>query len=139
MNSKNGKMKVSPGWPAALTKTSTVSPSAEKYDSTTEAISYSGATRLRITTASSTAMTAMAIGMTVRRSLSDSWATSYVNAACPVTPYADAPASRAARPASARMAGTASSAAVVAGPPAASEVANEIVYPSALTYDPLAR
>jgi len=76
MNSKNGRMKVSPGWPAALMNTSTVSPSAEKYDSTTEAIRYSGATRLRITTASSTAMTAMAIGMTVRRSLSDSWATS---------------------------------------------------------------
>ena len=50
-----------------------------------------------------------------------------------------APAVRAARAASARTAGTASSAAVVLGVPAASEVANEIVYPSALTYDPLAR
>ena len=56
--------------------TSTVSPSAEKYESTTETIRYSGAIRLRITTASRTVMTAMAIGMTVRRSLSDSWATS---------------------------------------------------------------
>jgi len=62
-----------------------------------------------------------------------------VNAACPVTPYARAPALRAARAASARTAGTASSAAVVLGFPAASEVANEIVSPSALTYDPLAR
>ena len=37
------------------------------------------------------------------------------------------------------MAGTASSAGVLAGLPAASEVANEIVYPSVLTYEPLAR
>ena len=37
------------------------------------------------------------------------------------------------------MAGTACAAAVVVGLPALSEVANEIVYPSALTYDPLAR
>ena len=59
-----------------MTNTSTVSPRAEKYDSTTEAIRYSGATRLRITSASRIAMTAMAIGITVRRSLSDSWATS---------------------------------------------------------------
>jgi hypothetical protein len=76
MNSMNGKMNVSPGWPAALTNTSTVSPRAEKYDSTTEAIRYSGATRLRITTASSTAMIAIAIGITVCRSPSDSCATS---------------------------------------------------------------
>jgi hypothetical protein len=69
-------MNVSPGCPAALMNTSTVRPRAEKYDSTTETIRYSGAIRLRITTASSTAMTAMAIGMTVRRSLSDSCATS---------------------------------------------------------------
>ena len=62
-----------------------------------------------------------------------------MNAACPVTPYAGAPAAAAARTAAARMPGTASSAAVVAGLPAASEVANEIVVPSALTNDPLAR
>jgi hypothetical protein len=62
-----------------------------------------------------------------------------VNAACPVTPAAEAPAARAARAVAARMAGTACSAAVVAGLPAASEVANEIVRPSALTYEPLAR
>ena len=62
-----------------------------------------------------------------------------MNAACPVTPDAEAPAACAARAASARIAGTASSAAVLAGLPAASEVANEIVYPSALTYDPQAR
>ena len=62
-----------------------------------------------------------------------------MNAACPVTPEAGAPAARAARSAAARMAGTASAAAVLAGLPAASEVANEIVRPSALTYEPLAR
>jgi hypothetical protein len=62
-----------------------------------------------------------------------------VNAACPVTPEAEAPAARAARAAAARMPGTACAAAVVVGLPAASEAANEIVYPSALTYDPLAR
>ena len=62
-----------------------------------------------------------------------------MNGAWPVTPEAAAPATRAARAASARMAGTASSAAVPAGLPAASAAANEIVYPSALTYDPLAR
>jgi len=37
------------------------------------------------------------------------------------------------------MAGTARDAAVVVGLPALSEVANEMVCPSALTYDPLAR
>ena len=62
-----------------------------------------------------------------------------MNAACPVTPEAEAPAARAARAAAARTAGTARAAAVVVGLPALSEVANEIVYPSALTYDPLAR
>ena len=62
-----------------------------------------------------------------------------MNAACPVTPEADAPAVRAARSAAVRTAGTASAAAVVVGLPAAREAANEIVYPSALTYDPLAR
>jgi hypothetical protein len=76
VNSRNGKINVIPGCPAALMKTSTVSPRAEKYDSTTETIRYSGAIRLRITSASSTAMTAMAIGMTVRRSRSDSCPTS---------------------------------------------------------------
>jgi len=56
-----------------------------------------------------------------------------------VTPEAEAPAARAARAAAARMAGTARDAAVVVGLPALSEVANEMVCPSALTYDPLAR
>jgi hypothetical protein len=37
---------------------------------------YSGAISERITSARSTAMTAMAIGMTVHRSPLDSWATS---------------------------------------------------------------
>ena len=37
------------------------------------------------------------------------------------------------------MAGTACAARVVVGFPAASEVANEIVFPSMLTYEPLAR
>jgi hypothetical protein len=132
-------MKVSPGCPAALTNTSTVSPSAAKYESTTDAIRYSGAISERITSASSTAMTAMAIGMTVRRSPSDSWATSLVNAACPVTPEAEAPAVRAARAAATRTAGTACAAAAVVALPADSAVANEIVRPSALTYEPLAR
>ncbi len=93
----------------------------------------------RITAASRTAITAMAIGITVCRSLSDSWATSKVNAACPVTPEADAPATRAARPAAARIAGMAWAAAVLAGFPAVSAVAKEMVRPSALTYEPLAR
>ena len=62
-----------------------------------------------------------------------------MNAACPVTPEAEAPAARAARAAAARTAGTACAAAVVVALPAASEVANEIVRPSALTYEPLAR
>jgi hypothetical protein len=78
-------------------------------------------------------MTATAIGMTVHRSPPDSCATSYVNAACPVTPEAVAPAARAARAAAARTAGTACAAAVLVAFPAASEVANEIVRPSALT------
>jgi hypothetical protein len=78
-------------------------------------------------------MTATAIGMTVHRSPLDSWTTSYVNAACPVTPAAVAPAARAARAAAARTAGIACAAAVVVAFPAASEVANEIVRPSALT------
>ena len=69
-------MNVSPGWSATLTNSSTVSPRAAKYESTTEAIRYSGAISERITSASSTVMTAMAIGMTVHRSPSDSWATS---------------------------------------------------------------
>jgi hypothetical protein len=56
-----------------------------------------------------------------------------VNAACPVTPAAVAPAAWAARAAAARTAGTACAAAVVVAFPAASEVANEIVRPSALT------
>ena len=62
-----------------------------------------------------------------------------MNAACPVTPEAEAPAARAARAAAARMAGTVCAAAVVVALPAASDVANEIVCPSVLTYDPLAR
>ena len=132
-------MKVSPGCPAAFMNTRTVSPRAAKYESTTDAIRYSGAISERITSASSTAMTAMAIGMTVRRSPFDSWATSLVNAACPVTPEAGAPAVRAARAAATRTAGTACAAAVVVALPADSAVANEIVRPSALTYEPLAR
>jgi hypothetical protein len=102
-------------------------------------IRYNGAISERITSASSTAITATAIGMTVRRSPSDSWATSLVNAACPVTPESGAPAVRAARAAAARTAGTARDAAAVVALPADSEVANEIVRPSALTYEPLAR
>jgi hypothetical protein len=132
-------MKVSPGCPAAFMNTRTVSPSAAKYESTTDAIRYSGAISERITSASSTVMTAIAIGMTVCRSPSESWATSLVNAACPVTPEAEAPAIRPARAVAARTAGIAWAAAVVVAPPADSEVANEIVRPSALTYELLAR
>jgi hypothetical protein len=62
-----------------------------------------------------------------------------VNAACPVTPKLAAPATRPARAAAARIAGTAWAAAVVVGLPAVSAVANEMVRPSALTYEALAR
>ena len=65
-------MKVSPGCPAAFMNTRTVRPSAAKYESTTDAIRYSGAISERITSASSTAITAIAIGITVCRSPSDS-------------------------------------------------------------------
>ena len=59
-----------PEFPSSINRM-TASPSAAKYDSATDAIRYSGAISDRMTSASSTPITMIAIGITCARSLLD--------------------------------------------------------------------
>src|SRR6185437_14331306 len=98
-----------------------------------DAIRYSGAISDRITSASSTPMTMIAIGMTCARSLLEIELMSYSAGASPVTPESTACSVPAAAVAASRAAGVAFMAAVVDGSPADSEVSNWIVLPTGLS------
>src|SRR3984957_11709522 len=92
-----------------------------------------------MTSASSTPMTMIAIGMTCARSLLEIELMSYRAGASPATPESVACSVGTMVCASALTAGTALSAAVVDGSPAASDVSNWIVLPSADTNCVVAR
>jgi hypothetical protein len=84
-------------------------------------------------------MTMIAIGITCARSLLEIALMSYSAGASPVTPQSVACSTGTTAPAASRIAGTALSAAVVDGSPAASDVSNWIVLPSADTNWEVAR